>query len=567
MDRRESFERNLLALSAADPELCRRLTGARPFRGRGRYQFLEARSGDPVPALVDDRGTAHPLHSLVDPRREAERLIAATTDAPADAGFLVFYGLGGGYHLDAALKREDVYQVLVIDYDIDGIAELLSSKEYVPLLKDPRFHLMVDSSPETLERCLPHLYQPVLYGGIRALPLRTRTSLDQARFTEAAEAVKRAIDAVSSDYSVQAAFGRRWFSNIIRNLFLAEGNAKALPPIRDAAICAAGPSLDAQIPLLIRRRSSRCILATDTSLPSLLAAGVEPDAVVSIDCQHISFQHFMAGLPPHIPLFLDLASPPVVAARSPNPRFFSGAHPLTRYICRFWRSFPVVDTSGGNVTYAALSLAETLGARRIELYGADFSYPRGITYARGTYLYPSFERRQNRLAPAESLHSAFLYRSPSLTRRGTGESWYYESRTLERYRERLEEKARALGTVAAIPGGGPPLNLSPEKTPPDRGLFRCFAAGAPAMTAAEFLRDYREKLAALPPFSRGISRTLGELGEAERLTLTTLLPAGAAFKGRRPDLKAAAALEEARSFCLEELRRVLAACCTCGFFA
>jgi hypothetical protein len=219
-----------------------------------------------------------------------------------------------------------------------------------------------------------------------------------------------------------------------------------------------------------------------------------------------------------------------------------------------------VDTSGGNVTYAALSLAEVLGARRIELYGADFSYPRGITYARGSYIYPYFERRQTRFAPAESLLSAFLYRSPSLIRRGTeDDSWYYESRTLRLYRERVEAKARALGTVAAIPGGGAPLNLSPASgPPPGSGLFRLFAAGAPAMTAAEFLRDYREKIAALPSFRRGISKTLKGLGETDRLTLATLLPAGAVFKGRRPDLKGEEVLEEVRSFCLEELSRVLA---------
>ncbi|MDR2110974.1 MAG: DUF115 domain-containing protein, partial [Spirochaetaceae bacterium] len=436
MDKQFFFEKNLLALSGTDPALCSRLSGAETTRGR--YKFFDARSGEVVPAGLDSSGTAHPLHSLVDPRKEGRRLI----DTLGDEGFLIFLGLGGGYVISAALEREGIRQVLVIDYDIHGIAELLTCREYIPIFNDPRFHLLIDPPKALLEEYILECYQPALHGGIRTVPLRTRTSLDQPKFLEAGEAVKAAIDRISADYSVQAYFGVRWFSNIIRNLSRAETQNGPVPPIRHAAVTAAGPSLDIQLPVLAERRSSRFLIATDTSLSSLLQAGLEPDAVVSIDCQHISYYHFIREMPRGIPLFLDLASPPVVASRSDAAYFFTGGHPLGHYISRYWRALPVVDTSGGNVTYAALALAESLGAGTVELYGADFSYPQGHTYARGTYIYPYFDRRQNRFAPSEALLSAFLYRDPSLVRvsRKDSGSWYYETGTLRMYRERLEEK-------------------------------------------------------------------------------------------------------------------------------
>ncbi|MDR3166665.1 MAG: DUF115 domain-containing protein [Treponema sp.] len=547
MDKQYLFERNLLSLSLSDPELCSRLTAAETTRGR--YKFLTARSGDPVPALVDAAGAAHPLHSLVDPEKEGRRLVSTV----AGEGVLVFFGLGGGYHIEAALEREDIYRVLVVDYDLNGIAELLSSQEYIRIFNDFRFRLLADISPAALETYLPQVYQPVLYGGIRLLPLRTRTAPDNARFNAAGDAVARAIERVKGDYSVQAYFGKRWFANSIRNLFRAEGDLPPIPPIRHAAVSAAGPSLDRQIPELIRQRDSLYLIATDTSLPSLLAAGVEPDAVVSIDCQHISYYHFMGGLPAHIPLFLDLASPPTVAACSKNLRFFSGGHPLTRYISQAWRSFPAVDTSGGNVTYAALSLADTLGARRIDLYGADFSYPQGMTYARGAYLSPYFDKKQSRFAPTESLFSDFLYRSPSLRRMEGGGSWYYETNIMGQYREGLEEKARVLGTVRAVPGMGPPLDVEKKSGVPRPAVIRLFSTGPAAMSAGDFLVEYQKKIRSLPPIRNGPEK----FTEDERRILATLLPTGAAIKRRRPDLRGAEVLEEIRAFCLEEIDRLL----------
>lgn len=552
------FQRNLRALSQKDPALCSRLSGT-GLAGE-RYRFLDSRAGESVPALVDEEGAAHPLHSLVDPRKEGSRLVSAL----ADEGFLIFLGLGGGFHIAAALERRDIHQVLAVDFDIHGIAGLFASKDYTAILGDPRFHLLVDLSAESLEEFLLETYQPALYGGIRLIPLRTRTALDQRRFNEAAEAVKSAIDRLSADYSVQAYFGQRWFANIIRNLFQAEQPAEPLPPIRRAAICAAGPSLDEQIPILAARRLEGgpplFIIATDTSLPALLQGGIRPSAVVSIDCQHISCYHFIGFLEDlkGIPLFLDLASPPLLAALSGNPRFFSGGHPLTQYASRYWRPFPQVDTSGANVTYAALSVAESLGAENVELYGADFSYPLGKTYARGTYIYPYFEIRQNRLNPLEARHSAFLYRSSVLEKAAKpGGAWYYETATLRSYRESLEAKARISGArIEAAPGLGAPIVL-PSRLRPEAEPRRFFPAGKPAVPARQFLAAYRRDAAALPLPEEAVGRYLAGLDPAARLILTTLLPAAAAVKRRGGCRLAGEVLSAVRDYALDELDRVL----------
>ncbi|MDR1420454.1 MAG: DUF115 domain-containing protein [Treponema sp.] len=551
-DKNYLFEQNLLALSASDPALCSRLSAAETTRNC--YKFLTSRSGKIVPAITGPGGAAHPLHSLVDPEREGERLAAA---AGEDDGFLVFLGLGGAYAIEAALAGENAGRVLAVEYNINGVAELLCSREYIGMLGDPRFRLLVDPSPELLEAYILENYQPALSGGIRTFPLRARVEEDRARFGGAGEAVARAIEKVSADYSVQAWFGKRWFSNIIRNLRAAEGDYGPVPAIREAAVCAAGPSLDSAIPLIRERRARDAngvyLVAADTSLSALLAGGIRPDAVVSIDCQHISSRHFTKDLPPGTELFLDLASPPLVASRSARPRFFSGGHPLAGYASRMWRSFPSVDSSGGNVAYAALSLAEYLGASKIHVYGADFSYPRGLVYARGTYLYPYFGERQNRLSPLEGLFSGFLYRNPSLAkvRRENGD-WYYETDTLSFYRKRFEEKAARLSSGQARPAAGGSAVIS-VTGPRER---RIFSAGVPRMSAGEFLRRYRKGIREL---GKGGRRVPAGLSAEEKLLLATLLPGAAVFKGRNSRVRTAELLEEVTAWCAGEIDRVLAA--------
>ncbi|MDR0568027.1 MAG: DUF115 domain-containing protein [Spirochaetaceae bacterium] len=551
MDERYYFDENLLALSDRDPALCTRLSRAKSKADR--YVFLESRSGEMVPAWVDQKGVSHPLHSLVDPVREGNRLIASA----GGEGFLIFFGLGGGFAVAAALERKETQRALVIDYDIGSIAALLGSKAYRRLFRDPRFHLLVDPSDEAVRQAVLDYYQPALLGGIRVIPLRIRVGFGQSQFSGAGDAVNAAISTISADYSVQAYFGRRWFSNIIRNLIRAEEQDGPVPTIRRAAITAAGPSLDVQLPQLAQKRKGLFLIATDTSLPALLHAGIEPDAIVSIDCQHISYQHFMQGIPERIPLYLDLASPPLVASRSRRPRFFAGGHPLARYAAQYWRPLPLVDTSGGNVTYAALSLADMLGAEQTELYGADFSYPLGYTYSRGTYLYPHFEIRQNRFSGLESFFSAFLFRNKPLDKVIREDTWYYETATLTRYRRLLEEKTGAIRTaVIPVKGLGPDLKVRANLTENPRTI-RLFAPGSSSMSAEDFLREYRRKIRELPPIGETPWRYYKNLSPPEHSIFTTLLPAFAAVKRRNPQYNTAEQFEAVRDYSLKELDKLL----------
>jgi hypothetical protein len=458
----------------------------------------------------------------VDPRREGARLAGGLEE-----GFLVFLGLGGAFHIEAALERKNTRRVIIIEHNGSALKELLARKDYAALLADSRVSLLVDKNPSETEHFILNEYNPLLYGAMRIIPLRTRVEFDQESFAASAASVDSALKKTAADFSVQALFGIRWFSNILRNLERARTQGDELPKPSRAALVAAGPSLDTQIPFLKKERKGLFVLACDTALPALLAADILPDGIISIDCQHISYHHFMAGLPRNIPLFLDLASPPVIASLSDRVIFCAGGHPLARYIADTWKALPVLDTSGGNVSYAALDLAHTLGAREVLLCGADFSCPEGRSYARETWLYPYFRFRENRFYPLEGNFASLLYRG-GLKKIHGGASWYYETPQLAYYRERCEELAASLPLeIRAMPGKGTPLRFPgrPSARPP-AAVHQGTEGKTAQKSVRDFLLSYRRDIAALPE-SGNLTEACHDPGRAA--VFMTLLPLGAAL--------------------------------------
>ena len=497
-----------------------------------KYVFKTTRNGEIIPALVLPDGNIQPLHSMVDPVKEAERLVATI---PQNTDFLIFLGLGGGFAPLAALKS-GTGKVMVIDFDRDGVNELLSSKDYTPLLNNKRFTLLVNPSEKEIQSFILQNYNPALYGGTSTIPLRTRIEADTLLFKTAAQSIQQAISLVSSDYSAQAHFGKQWFSNIIRNIAYGDPNTHAAITdsiIDEAAVVAAGPSLDMQITQLAEcKERDVFIICSDTAAGTLLHHGIKPDTIVSIDCQHISYYHFLncnshgfLNFLQNIPLILDIASPPLLASFSVNHTFFSSGHPLARYINYALKPMPQLDTSGGNVTYTCISFAEYLGAKRITLFGADFAYVKSRTYAKGTYIYPYFEKRQNRLNTLEAQLSAFLYRSPFLSIQGDEE--FRETAQLRFYREKLEQKTG----ISIVPGSGNPAVISLKNFSRKSGstaIKKRFNSGA------DFLKQYRKDI---------ISAEQGSE------VFTTLLPYAAYLKHRNPNIGTKELIELTKSSC------------------
>jgi len=535
------LERNLLVLAASDPSLGVALNRTAPAQ---EVTIRPSRSGLPVPVRAGASRTLA-YHSLVDPEREAAR----SHEASRGAGYVVFLGLGGGYQVRPHAAGAHASRLLILEPDIGFVRAVLERIDLRDILLDRRVRLCVGPDAQAVRDFLLSDYLPAVHGDLRTVPLRPSVDANPEYFRQVARCIQEAIDLVADDYTVQAKFGRKWFVNTLANLPRAQISLGTVPPVQRAIVTGAGPSLELYLDRLPELRRGALLIACDTSLPALLTAGVKPDLILSIDCQQISYHHFLQGIPPEVPLVLDLASPAVLTRLTRSVLFYSSGHPFSRYVNRHWRRFPVLDTSGGNVAHAAVSLALLLGAAEVSLIGIDFSYPQGKAYSRGTYLYPLFRSWEQRLRPLETQFLSFVFKNATIGREQLPDGIRYTTRPLIGYKERLEHSLEgATARVVQLPSLGVPLDLPQAPHPRGRSaspsggvdharIRQIFAPGPSRSDWREFLRGFLADLQALPAPRRPAGSYFLELGERQRAVWATLLPAAAAFRERTPELR------------------------------
>ncbi|MBN1686980.1 MAG: DUF115 domain-containing protein [Spirochaetales bacterium] len=466
------FEENLAALGRYHSALAERLKNTAPSRC---FEVRESRSRKPVPVHRSGVTTVH-INSPYDPEKEAERFAAGIDPSPS----YLLLGLEAGY-AEISLLKPDTELVVVVDYDIGFLRFLLEYFDYRQLLLDPRLRFVVEGSPGVAAMALQGEYLPQFHGDLVAVPWRPRERMNEGFFTELRLLLPKVLQDSAIDVSTQKKFGRRWMRNIVANSLPASRNMVSSSStlhglsFNRVHVTAAGPSLEKALPALAALQEEECLVATDTSLPFLVSAGLEPDFVVSVDCQHHSYHHFLAGIPGKSILVLDLASPPGLF-RFKNPVIpVAGGHPFSRYVDSHFFRFMQIDTSGGNVTHAAVSFADRLGAGSIVLHGADLCYPEGKLYARGTYLYSHFSACAGRTAGLETQTARMLLGRRDIERHiSEAGAIVYGTGLLESYRQKLADLAGNLRTRVTVGQGRelqPPDSLASvvRREPPAAG--------------------------------------------------------------------------------------------------
>ena len=149
------------------------------------------------------------------------------------------------------------------------------------------------------------------------------------------------------------------------------------------ALCGAGPSLADY-----RLAGVDHVFACNSALPWLIAHGVTVSAAIGMD-QSPGLLREWAD-PPDVPYFIaSSCDPALVAHLKAHGRrvvFFHNAVGLPdefNYYCRTWPPTMMVG-EGFSVVSRAIGLAQYLGFRRVDVYGADCAFgPNDVTHANG----------------------------------------------------------------------------------------------------------------------------------------------------------------------------------------
>ncbi len=312
------------------------------------------------------------LESAFDARAEA-RLQARLV--PEDARAATLYGLGQGTLARELLARPALERLRVV---VLAPAAARASLERCGhgWLADPRVALVRGDEPRELE--LP----------FAALPAALRLAAPAC--ARLADLVRLELDTPHIRRHLRAqeeAWDERWRAN--RALVEAAGDVGALfGTLPGARVCvaAAGPTLALALERL--RADRRPLVAVDAALRPLVAGGVVPGWVVSLDA-HAEGMRRVFELPGgardalrgsvlvHTPLCVR-----EVLEGWPGPR--ACALPAGAWFDALARELPRARLwSSGSVLHAAVDLALRMGAREVELVGADFAHVGGRTHAAG----------------------------------------------------------------------------------------------------------------------------------------------------------------------------------------
>lgn len=372
-------------------------------------EFTVSKTGSKIAVFSD--GTLS--SSKYNPEREAQNF---GNDIDLDTGYFIIGGIAGGHHILSLSERFPDAFFLCVEEDEDSLAFCLENESLKYLLSKQNYFFCTSND---IEKYFTGTYIPSVHNNFAFLPLRSWKD-KTCCYENLVVKIQKSLKTVSADYSVQCHFGKIWQRNILENLkFLSEHKDRCSFDVSEkdvsktAAIIAAGPSLDFSVEELIQHRNDYFIFSTDTTYGSLLKRNIIPDAVVSIDGQHISASHFY-DCKQNTQFIFDLCSNPSavkkVYDKGNNYYFFTTGHPLGNLACQF-DNFSYISSGSGTVTIAACDFALKSGFKKIKFFGSDFCYSSGKPYTKGTYLDNNFYVSSHKTGPAENSFVNLMFRT------------------------------------------------------------------------------------------------------------------------------------------------------------
>jgi hypothetical protein len=358
------------------------------------------------------------LYSPRDPQGAAIRRVEKLSQAPNTLVFIPSLGLG--YGLAELLARlPESCHVLCIEADECLFRWALDRAPSLP--QSERLTIIRTSQPE---RAAAVLHDLGAWRFRRVVPLHLCGGYQLARRTyrRLQEALEEEIRLYWQNKLTLVAMSHLWLRNVFTNLRLlpGSGDIRELATDRPVLVTGAGPSLEASLEWIGRIRGHVILLAVDTSLPVLAAAGLPPDWVFTLDAQVFTLGDFLPFRDPRIKLLCDLTSNPQSLRLFAELYFFSTRfHPLVLF--DRLESASVLPTGlppRGSVGVSSVEAALAVTTGPVLFTGLDFSYPGRQTHARGAPFHLAMLAHCNRRRPCGMRAFESLLTRPKLRLQG-----------------------------------------------------------------------------------------------------------------------------------------------------
>ena len=330
------------------------------------------------------------LYSRHQPNRRSERA-AASVPVENRCIYLVPSPLLGYGLFNLADRIPEDSIILAIEQSQELMA-LCSPYIQEDLRNDSRI-IQVRLSDKSSLHALLYKLGPWRFRRVRRIDLNGGASLNPGLYDELTSFLMEDLHTYWRNRHALGRLGREWIRHVFANLSeMACGKIdfRSLTDLKIHGIpfvVGAGPSLETALPYIRRFRDYLWVLATDTAVPALLSAGIEPDAATVLETQAWNLLDFHDTGSGGMSVIADLTAYPPSLTHTGGPCYlFSSTFAELRFLKRLdesgLRSHPIPPL--GSVGLVALEIAMGLTPGPVILTGLDFAYSPGKSHARGT---------------------------------------------------------------------------------------------------------------------------------------------------------------------------------------
>lgn len=429
----EIYIRNMCALWETDPKLA---------------MMIEAVHPEDVPAVEKAREGGWTvkvkgvyLHSKYRPVEEAMKW--AESQGCENRYAAVVGGFGLGHHVKALLDRMPGEAVAIVgEADLEVLSAAFSVMEYAEIIRSRRLMLFTQlDRGQFVERLEPRSAMLLQSDGLESedefqgvkLTGPTACTRMNLEFQQSFQRmIVEFVGYVRTNVITLQDNSRLTFKNIANNL----GRYATTPPIdsmRDACkgkpaiLVAAGPSLARNMHLLQEVNEPRraTIIAVQTMLKPLLAAGIDPDFVTSLDYNTVSTR-FFENLEEAAGNAMNVPSVHLVAEAKANWNVldvYGGTMSLVdnEIAEKLLRGSGIPPRAGlragATVAHLSFYLAEFLGCDPIILVGQDLGFVDGLYYKPGTAIHETWGVELSRFNTLETKEWERIVRSRAILRK------------------------------------------------------------------------------------------------------------------------------------------------------
>lgn len=326
------------------------------------------------------------LHSKYDPIKEAERIV----ENHFEKGFLhILFGYGLGY-IANELKRklENSSDLLIVDPIFPKLNSISNETGIITKMEKNDIGGKIEKKLSNFETRVKVICSP------------NYDKIFPKEYSDLLKIIKDIQNFNIVNENTLKFFSDTWQENYIHNLFnvYTGETLKVLYKYYDCPVVVAsgGPSLTKQLPLLKKISDKIVIIASGSTVNSLLANDIEPDYIVTIDGSINNYEHFKNLKNVKSQLMYALTSHYKIQDEFTNKKYafvdYSNIFYKNHIKNIFGIDLPLI-AGGGSVANFAFSIASYISSGPIAIVGQDLAYTNKESHAKGNKFYLEIDEK------------------------------------------------------------------------------------------------------------------------------------------------------------------------------